>query len=79
MLGQELDSLADSVSFGVAPAIVAFCLGLRTHADVSVLIVFICCGIARLARFNATVASIPHDATGKAKYFEVRRVSLAPG
>ncbi len=31
---------------------------------------FVCAGIARLARFNVTTAAIPHDASGKAKYFE---------
>ncbi|KAH8916631.1 CDP-diacylglycerol--serine O-phosphatidyltransferase [Atractiella rhizophila] len=70
MLGQELDSLADSLSFGVAPALVGFTMGLRTPLDVSILTMFICCGIARLARFNATVASLPKDASGKSKYFE---------
>ncbi|GAA5998726.1 CDP-diacylglycerol-serine O-phosphatidyltransferase [Rhodotorula paludigena] len=70
MLGQELDSLADSVSFGVAPAFVAFTLGLRTTVDMLILTTFICAGIARLARFNATVALVPKDATGKSKYFE---------
>ncbi|KAI5481433.1 hypothetical protein MNV49_004189 [Pseudohyphozyma bogoriensis] len=70
MLGQELDSLADAISFGVAPAVCAFCLGLRTTADTLFLTAFICAGIARLARFNATVALVPHDDSGKAKYFE---------
>ncbi|GAA5867307.1 hypothetical protein JCM1840_005022 [Sporobolomyces johnsonii] len=70
MLGQELDSLADSISFGVAPAVVAFTIGLRTTADTLALTIFICSGIARLARFNATVALVPKDATGKSKYFE---------
>lgn len=31
---------------------------------------FICCGLARLARFNATVALVPKDKAGKSKYFE---------
>lgn len=70
MLGQELDSLADSISFGVAPAFAAYVLGLRTPADTLILTVFICSGIARLARFNATVALVPKDKTGKSKYFE---------
>ncbi|KAG1756505.1 uncharacterized protein EDB91DRAFT_1093022 [Suillus paluster] len=70
MLGQELDSLADLVSFGVAPAVVAFAVGLRTYLDTVFLTGFICCGLARLARFNATVALIPKDAGGKARYFE---------
>ncbi|THH33873.1 hypothetical protein EUX98_g235 [Antrodiella citrinella] len=70
MIGQELDSLADLISFGVAPALLAFTVGLRTYLDTVVLTAFICCGIARLARFNATVALVPKDATGKSKYFE---------
>ncbi|KAI0028113.1 hypothetical protein K488DRAFT_59504 [Vararia minispora EC-137] len=70
LLGQELDSLADLISFGVAPAVLAFAIGLRTVLDMTVLTVFICCGLARLARFNATVALVPKDATGKARYFE---------
>jgi CDP-diacylglycerol--serine O-phosphatidyltransferase len=70
MLGQELDSLADLVSFGVAPALLAFVVGLRTYLDTVCLTGFICCGLARLARFNATVALVPKDSTGKARYFE---------
>jgi len=70
MLGQELDSLADLISFGVAPALLAFVIGLRTYLDTVILTGFICCGLARLARFNATVALVPKDEAGKAKYFE---------
>ncbi|WVQ78808.1 CDP-diacylglycerol-serine O-phosphatidyltransferase [Cryptococcus sp. DSM 104549] len=70
MLGQEMDSLADLVSFGVAPATLAFTLGLRTPLDLAALLMFVSCGLARLARFNATVALIPSDASGKSKYFE---------
>ncbi|KAF8894536.1 hypothetical protein BD779DRAFT_1501630 [Infundibulicybe gibba] len=70
MLGQELDSLADLISFGVAPSLLAFVVGLRTYLDTVVLTGFICCGLARLARFNATVALVPKDTAGKAKYFE---------
>jgi CDP-diacylglycerol--serine O-phosphatidyltransferase len=58
------------VSFGCAPAFAAFALGLRTPLDTVILTGFVCCGIARLARFNVTTASIPHDASGKARYFE---------
>lgn len=58
------------ISFGVAPAFVAWTLGLRTPIDTAFLTLFICAGIARLARFNATVALVPKDDTGKSKYFE---------
>ncbi|KAH9981232.1 hypothetical protein BGW80DRAFT_1269182 [Lactifluus volemus] len=70
MLGQELDSLADLISFGVAPAVLAFVVGLRTTLDTVALTCFICCGLARLARFNATVALIPKDTSGRARYYE---------
>ena len=58
------------ISFGVAPSLLAFVVGLRTYLDTVVLTGFICCGLARLARFNATVALIPKNDGGKAKYFE---------
>ena len=57
------------ISFGVAPALLAFVVGLRTYLDTVCLTGFICCGLARLARFNATVALVPKT-KGKAKYFE---------
>ncbi|KAI1289011.1 hypothetical protein F5Y03DRAFT_401384 [Xylaria venustula] len=70
MMGQELDSLADLISFGLAPACVAFTIGLRTTLDHVGLAFFVLCGLVRLARFNVTAANIPKDATGKASYFE---------
>ena len=69
MLGGDLDSLADIVSFGVAPAVLGFTVGLRGGWDVVVLTYFVCCGIARLARFNATADTLD-DGSGKVKYFE---------
>ncbi|CCD23629.1 CDP-diacylglycerol-serine O-phosphatidyltransferase NDAI_0B05970 [Naumovozyma dairenensis CBS 421] len=70
LMGQELDSLADLVSFGVAPASVAFAIGFRTTIDVVILSFFVLCGLTRLARFNVTVNQLPKDTTGKSKYFE---------
>jgi len=70
MLGQELDSLADLISFGVAPAVCAFSMGLQSTLDTLVLTFFVLCGLTRLARFNVTVQHLPKDATGKSKYFE---------
>lgn len=54
----------------MAPALLAFDVGLRTLLDTIILTGFICCGLARLARFNATVALVPKDDGGKARYFE---------
>ncbi|MBA2661720.1 MAG: CDP-diacylglycerol--serine O-phosphatidyltransferase [Bradymonadaceae bacterium] len=68
-LGADLDSLADIVSFGVAPAVIAYTLGMRGGWDVAILIYFVTCGIARLARFNVTAAAMA-DESGKVKYYE---------
>jgi CDP-diacylglycerol--serine O-phosphatidyltransferase len=68
-LGADLDSLADVISFGVAPATLAFTMGLRGTLDVMVLLYFVGCGVSRLARFNVTAATLS-DNTGKVKYFE---------
>jgi CDP-diacylglycerol---serine O-phosphatidyltransferase len=67
--GADLDSLADVVSFGVAPAVLGFTLGLRGVWDAIVLCAFVCCGIARLARFNVTAATLS-EGTGKVPYYE---------
>ena len=70
LLGADLDSLADIVSFGVAPAVLGYTLGLRGFWDVLCLTYFVCCGISRLARFNVTSADLTNVETGKVRYFE---------
>ena len=70
VLGGDLDSLADIISFGVAPAVVGFTLGLRGGWDMVCLTYFVVCGVSRLARFNATAAALADAETGKVKYFE---------
>jgi CDP-diacylglycerol--serine O-phosphatidyltransferase len=69
-LGADLDSLADVISFGVAPAILGFTLGLRGGWDMLLLTYFVVCGVSRLARFNVTAAALADADTGKVKYFE---------
>jgi len=70
VLGGDLDSLADVISFGVAPAVLGFTLGLRGGWDMLCLTYFIVCGVSRLARFNVTASSLADSKTGKVKYFE---------
>jgi len=67
--GRELDSLADIVSFGVAPVVVAYGGWMRGGLDALILMFFVGCGISRLARFNITAAQLS-DETGKVRYFE---------
>ncbi|HEU0180226.1 MAG TPA: CDP-diacylglycerol--serine O-phosphatidyltransferase [Blastocatellia bacterium] len=68
-LGRELDSLADMISFGVAPAAIAFAVGLNTGLDQIILIYFAICGLSRLARYNITAESLS-TTTGRVEYFE---------
>jgi CDP-diacylglycerol--serine O-phosphatidyltransferase len=70
LLGADLDSLADVISFGVAPAVLGFTLGLRGGWDMVVLTYFVVCGVSRLARFNVTATALADSDTGKVKYFE---------
>jgi CDP-diacylglycerol--serine O-phosphatidyltransferase len=68
-MGRELDSLADVISFGVAPAAIAFAMGLTTILDQAVLIYFVACGVSRLARYNITADRLA-AAAGKVTHFE---------
>jgi CDP-diacylglycerol--serine O-phosphatidyltransferase len=70
IMGADLDSLADVISFGVAPAVLGYTLGLRGGWDMLILTYFVVCGVSRLARFNVTASSLADERTGKVKYFE---------
>jgi CDP-diacylglycerol--serine O-phosphatidyltransferase len=64
--GVQYDSLADLVSFGVAPALLAYSWALRPYGRFGWLaaFLFVVCGALRLARFNVMSAS------GEIKYFK---------
>jgi len=52
--GRELDSLADIVSFGVAPAFLGFALLQPRLLLVASPVIFLLCGIIRVGKFNVT-------------------------
>jgi CDP-diacylglycerol--serine O-phosphatidyltransferase len=68
-LGRELDSLADVISFGVAPACLAYTVGMTAVWDAVALLFFVGCGISRLARYNVTADALARGAS-KVPYFE---------
>jgi CDP-diacylglycerol---serine O-phosphatidyltransferase len=68
-MGRELDSLADVVSFGVAPAAIAYGAGMKGFWDILILIYFVACGVSRLARFNITAEQLSAG-EGKVTHFE---------
>lgn len=92
--GRELDSLADVITFGVAPSILAFAWGFRSlpanlNPDYRVKLVqfgaffcflFLLCGASRLARFNISVDPVPKNPgrPGR-KYFVGMPIPAAAG
>jgi CDP-diacylglycerol---serine O-phosphatidyltransferase len=70
--GAQLDSLADIVSFGVAPAIVMYLWSLNgipvKGVGWSVTLLFIACSALRLARFNSMLSD-PEEKKKMANYF----------
>jgi CDP-diacylglycerol--serine O-phosphatidyltransferase len=68
-MGRELDSLADVISFGVAPAAIAYGCGMQGLIDRVVLAFFVAAGVSRLARYNVTAEALS-EGGDKVKYFE---------
>lgn len=92
--GRELDSLADVVSFGIAPAVLAFAWGFHfidpatppqlhhylTQAGYFAIFLFVFCGASRLARFNVQVNPIPRNpGRPDRKYFVGLPIPAAAG
>ncbi len=75
--GVELDSLADVISFGVAPAILVYKWALAGMGTTGIVIssIYAACGAIRLARFNV----IAHSETGSSRYFVGLPIPLAAG
>jgi len=83
--GRELDSLADVITFGVAPSLLAYLWGFRMlpptlypqlrdnvlHAGIFVCFLFVICGASRLARFNISVNPQPRNPGKPGKKFFV--------
>ena len=73
--GRELDSLADVITFGVAPSLLAYLWGVRQvsptaypkiedrlmHFGLVICFLFLICGACRLARFNISINPQPRN------------------
>jgi CDP-diacylglycerol---serine O-phosphatidyltransferase len=73
--GREMDSLADVITFGIAPAVLAFTWGVQLginsaapvyrdhlrHLGFFIPFLFLLCGAARLARFNIQKNPVPKN------------------
>jgi len=78
--GREMDSLADVITFGLAPAVLAYVWGVQFVAPGGLLqdhrvgyflaFVYLLCGAARLARFNVQTNPVPKNpGRSDRKYF----------
>jgi CDP-diacylglycerol---serine O-phosphatidyltransferase len=92
--GKELDSLADVITFGVAPSILAFTWGFRMlpmtgdlefrqkliQFGAFICFLFLLCGASRLARFNISINPVPKNPgrPGR-KYFVGMPIPAAAG
>lgn len=52
IFGVQIDSLCDAICFGVTPAVIAYSMGMNNLFGIAVEIVFVLCGVIRLAYFN---------------------------
>ena len=92
--GREMDSLADVISFGMAPAVLAFAWGVQfvdhslaenvrtqlLNAGYFISFLFLICGAARLARFNVQKNPIPKNpGRPDRKYFVGMPIPAAAG
>ena len=90
--GRELDSLADIIAFGIAPAILAFVWGVRfvlssepavesnlVRAGYLVAFFYLLCGAVRLARFNVQATPKPTSVRADHKYFIGMPIPAAAG
>jgi CDP-diacylglycerol---serine O-phosphatidyltransferase len=90
--GRELDSLADVIAFGIAPAVLAYAWGIRfidappalmpyiAKTGYFICFLFVLCGSARLARFNITTNPVPKNpGRNDRKYFVGLPIPAAAG
>lgn len=92
--GRELDSLADAITFGLAPAVLGYTWGVQfldvggnrvvrdnlTHAGYFIAFVFLLCGVCRLARFNVQTNPVPKNpGRPDRKYFVGLPIPAAAG
>ena len=65
--GVQLDSLCDVISFGAVPCFMAYMLGYNGVIDILIFMLFVACGVTRLANFNTEAAVDTTDM--KPKFF----------
>ena len=68
--GLQIDSLSDVICFGVSPAILCYCMGMRSRVGIVILMFYVLAGLIRLAWFNVTEEVRQSETTEKREYYQ---------
>ena len=70
IFGIQIDSLCDMVCFGVTPVIISYQMGLNSVWGIAIEILFVLCGVIRLAYFNVTEAKRQNETSENRQYYQ---------
>ena len=68
--GIQIDSLCDIVCFGVGPALICYCMGMKGVIGVAILMLYVLAGLIRLAWFNVTEECRQNETTENRKCYQ---------
>ena len=68
--GIQIDSLCDIVCFGVGPAIICYCIGMRGPIGMVILMFYVLAGLIRLAYFNVMEEKRQNETSENRKYYQ---------
>lgn len=74
--GIQIDSLTDVIAFGVLPAAVYYCKGVNSVLGICILVLYIMCGVIRLAYFNVLETKRQADPDASACAHEFRGLPI---
>ena len=75
--GIQLDSLCDVICFGVLPAFIFYCSGVRSVLGIIILLCYVLCGLIRLAFFNVLETKRQMTEGGCAKGYRGLPITMA--
>ena len=68
--GIQIDSLSDVICFGVSPALLCYCMGMRSRVGIVILMFYVLAGLIRLAWFNVTEEVRQSETAEKREYYQ---------
>ena len=66
----QIDYLSDVICFGVSPALLCYCMGMRSRVGIVILMFYVLAGLIRLAWFNVTEEVRQSETTEKREYYQ---------